>query len=289
MRDTIPGAVYVEAHDVTAVHQILKHVAGVILTRDRVPRMEPIPLNDRIPLLKMMDAPAAHQGSWVRLKLRGLYHNDLAFVIDYCQRRMEVDVAVVPRIQIGYKRVKRPQASLFDLERVKTFYGNSSVEQANRVHVFGGQVFKNGLLELSLSVVDISVDKVNPTQSELNLFTQCTDPAIVDAAYRETVQFRVDDRIEVIAGQLRGLEGRLIDVEQRGAVVIRSTAASDPQPVRTPEIRKKFRLGDHVQVISGKYQSFAGFIIDMDDKSATLYCLPRGKIYSTGESTEVSL
>ena len=288
MRDTIPGSVYVEAFTLSAVSQFLTGIPGILRTRDQMPRSQPISIDDRVPLLAMSDAPAVSRGSWVRLKTRGLHRNDLGFVLDMDERLMDIQVAVVPRIQLRRKRVKRPEPSLFNLEEVKALYGNSSVEQRNQIHVFKEHEYKNGLLELSVPVVQISARNVNPTQSELQLFSQCADSSIVDASYREMVQFRLDDRIEVIAGQLRRLEGRLADTEHSGTVVIRSTVALDPQPVRILDIRKKFRLGDRVRVISGDHQGAEGFIISMDGNCAILYCPPSSGLYSMGEGIEVS-
>ena len=290
MRDTIPGWIYIEAFAMSAVHQVLAGIPGVLHARDQIPITQAISMGDRIPLLVMSDTPSVGRGSWVRLQTRGLYRNDLGFVLDFDERVMDVQVAVVPRIELGRKRVKRPERSLFNLEEVKHLYGHRSVEQRNQIHIFQGQEFKNGLLELSLSINRISTRNVNPTRSELDIFTQCTDSSIVEAGYREMVQFNLHDRVEVIAGQLRGLEGRLADTERRGTVVVQSTAALDPLPIRAPEIRKKFCLGDRVKIISGEHRGAEGFIIDMEDEnSLTLYCPPHGGLYSASEGFEVSL
>jgi ribosomal protein L24 len=287
MRDTIPGSIYIEAFVPEAVEEILAYIPGVLRARERKPRMQAIPVDDRIPLLTMSDTPAVKQSSWVRLKTRGLYRNDLAFVLDIDERLLAIDAVVVPRIDLRRKRVMCPNPSLFDLEEVKNVYGNSSVEQRNQIHLFQGEEYKDGLLRLSLPVIHISIRNVNPTEFELNLFSQCTDSSIVNAAYREMARFRVDDRIEVIAGQLRGLEGRIADIEPQDTIIISPNAALDSQPIPAPEIRKKFCLGDRVQVISGEHQGAEGFIIDLDEKCATLYCLLSGELYSAGQGIEV--
>jgi transcription elongation factor len=171
------------------------------------------------------------------------------------------------------------------MEWAKALFGDA-VQQCNQVYVFGNQIFKNGLMELSLRIDQISTRGINPTQSELKLFTECSDPLIVDASWREMVQFNLHDRIEVIAGQLRGLEGRLVDTEQRGTVVVQSTAAFNPQPVRSQEIRKKFHLGDRVKIISSERQGAEGFIVHMDEMRATLYLQSEG-LYIVSEGIEV--
>jgi hypothetical protein len=288
MRDTIPGWIYIEAFAMSAVHHILAGIPSIVCARDRIPITQAISIDDRIPLLSMSDTPSIGRGSWVRLQTRGLYRNDLGFVLNFDERTMDAQVAVVPRLDLERKKVNRPERNLFDLEEVKRQYGNGSVKQFNQIHVFENQEFKNGLLELSLPFSCMLARNVNPTRSELVTFTQCTDSSIVEAGYRELVQFNLHDRVEVIAGQLWGLEGRLAVAEQCGTVVIHPTAAFDPQPIRAPEIRKKFVQGDLVKVVSGEHQGVEGFIVEMGDEDCvTLYCLPRGGLYSTSEGLEV--
>jgi transcription elongation factor SPT5 len=290
MRDTIPGWIYLEAFALSAVHQVLAGIPSVIFAQDRTPITQAIPIEDRIPLLSMSDTHSIGRGSWVRLQTRGLYRYDLGFVLDFDQRTLDAQVAIVPRIKLGRDNAERPKRTLFDLEEVKRQYGRNSVEQYNQIHFFQGREFKNGLLEICLPIGRILTRNVNPTRSELELFTQCTDSSIVEAGYRELLQFNLHDRVEVIAGQLGGLEGRLANTAQHGNVVIHPTAAIDLQPIRAREIRKKFRLGDLVKIISGEHQGVEGFIIGLDDENCvTLYRLPPGGLYSSSEGLEVRL
>ena len=139
--------------------------------------------------------------------------------------------------------------------------------------------------------IDISTDHVNPTPSELHLFGQCGDPFVTDAVNQQLVTFQADDRIEVIAGELRGLRGRLAGLGPHGTSTILSDSMIEPQDVRTSELRKKFYLGDRVHVKFGDHQNMEGFIINISDKSATLYCCPDGQRYSTRDvpGNEVSI
>jgi transcription elongation factor len=218
----------------------------------------------------------------VQIKQPGRYRNDLGFVLDFDNRRMDVDVAIIPRIRLTSKRLGQPAASLFDPEQVKEFYGSESIQRRNQILVFKGSEFKNGLLERHLGFTDISHDSVNPTQFELSLFTQCSDPSIVDAAYQEMTRARVGDRIQVVAGDLQGVEGRIADIDERGTAVLELAAVSDRQAILIREIRKEFRLGDLVHVISGDHQGTEGFIVAMDTPFATLFCHPPGQNYCHG-------
>jgi transcription elongation factor len=209
----------------------------------------------------------------------------LGFVLEFDNRQMDMQIAIVPRIPFTSERTRRPAASLFDKEAVIQCYGPESVWHANRIHVFQGREFKNGLLERTLGITDIFYNDVNPTHSELGLFARCADQDIVAAAYQEMVRTQVRDRIQVVTGGLQGLEGRLTDVDGRGTATLDlGTAAVVPQVVSAREICKKFRLGDSVCVISGDHQGAKGYIIAMENSFASVYCrLPRHTFSSGGQ------
>jgi transcription elongation factor len=200
---------------------------------------------------------------------------------------MDMHVAVIPRIPFTSERTRRPAASLFDKEAVIQCYGPESVRCANRIHVFQGCEFKNGLLERNLGIADISYDNVNPTHSELGLFARCADQYIVAAAYQEMVRTQAQDRIRVVAGGLQGLEGHLIDVDEHGTAILDLGAAGVvPQAISANEIRKEFRLGDPVCVISGDHQGAEGYIVAMEKSFASVYCRLPGYTFSN-EGQEV--
>ena len=282
-RDRIPGSVYVESPTLEDIHSSLSGIPGVLLKRNQLPYVECISIDDRIQLLEMSIPCSVARGSWVRIKLPGRYRNDLGFVKDIDNRQMDAQVAIVPRIPLTSKRAQRPAASLFDVEAVKLFYGPDSVRRANQIHVFQGCELKNGLLERTLAIADLSSINVNPTQSELGLFAQCADQSIAAAAYREMVPIQVQDRIQVVTGGLQGLEGRLTDVDERGTATVDLGAAGVvSQAISAREIRKEFRLGDSVCVISGDHQGLEGYIVAMEKPFASLYCHLPGHTFSSG-------
>jgi ribosomal protein L24 len=281
-RDRIPDSVYVESPTAADVYHTLSGIPDVLLNRSQLPWVECIPIDDRIQLLKMSTPCTIARGSWVRINRPGRYRNDLGFVLDFDNRQMDVQVAIIPRIRLTSKCDRRPAASLFDVEAVILLYGPESVRRANQIHVFRGCEFKNGLLERTLGISDLSDNKVNPTHSELSLFARCADQSIAAAAYREMAHTQVQDRIQVVTGGLQGLEGRLIDVDEHGTAIFESASVNESQAIPTHEIRKEFRLGDFVRVVSGDHQGAEGYIVAMDKPFASLYCCPPGQTYSSG-------
>ena len=238
----------------------------------------------------MSDKTAIEAGSWVRIQKPGTYHNDLAFVLDFDHHLMDVQVALVPRIRLTQKRQGRPPACLFNVEAVEEIHSHRSVQQRNQIHVFKRDEYKNGLMERCMGVHDVSDRNVNPTESELTLFAQCANPTIVKAAYQQMATFHEGDRIEVIAGQLRGLTGRIAHVNERGTAIINpTTPVPDRQVVRASELRKDYQLGDFVRVISGDHKGSKGFIVDIEKQMVTLYCLSPGHVlrHHCGNGEEV--
>jgi transcription elongation factor len=287
MRDTIPGSIYVEALTLDDVRAALVGISGVRRTRDHAPCMELVPTEDRVALLNMSDTTAIGEGTWVRIKRMGLYHNDLAFVLEFNKNLMEARVAVVPRIRLASKRQRRPQPLLFDIEMVKVFYGEGSIERRNQIHVFRKQEFKHCLLELDLACIDLSDRNIAPTHSELLPFSKCGNPCIVNAAMNEMVRLRLHDRIKVTAGELQGTEGHVAFIDQQDIVTVNPVAALDPQPVSGSDVRKDFQLGDFVEVISGERQGAEGWIVSIDETQVSLYCRLAGELYGRGEGDEV--
>ena len=216
-------------------------------------------------------------GSWVRIKQPGRYQNDLGFVLEFDNHWMDADVGIIPCILLTSKRVQHPAAS------VMLFYGPESLLRLNQTYVFRGSGFKNGLLERTLGIADLSDNKVNPTHSELSLFARCADQAIAAAAYGEMVCTHVQDRIQVVTSSLQGLKGRVTDVDEQGTAMLDLGSAGVPsQAISAHEIRKEFHLGDSVCVISGDHQGAEGYIVAMEKSSANIYCRLPGHTFSSG-------
>jgi ribosomal protein L24 len=291
MRDKIEGSVYVEAPTMIDVRHALSGIPGVRRNRHGLLRVDCVSIDDRISILKMSDRTSIRHGRWVRIRKPGLYHNDVGFVLDFDPLSMDAQIALVPRIRLTQKRHQRPDAALFNLEAVKLFYGHHSVKQCNQVFLFRKGIYKNGLLEQSFGWHEISDHPVNPAPSELTLFTQCADRVVVLLAALQMRTMRVDDRITVVAGSLKGIRGHLADINERGTASIRPAAPSTvpAQAVREWDVRKMYQLGDCVRVISGEEEGAEGYIVDMQDDNVTLYCSLPEQSFSDGGGREVHL
>jgi transcription elongation factor SPT5 len=211
--------VYIEASTVDDIRFLLRGVGGIVRSQDQVPIIDVVPLDDRVPLLEMsMTGMDPTSLSWVRLKCRGKYRNDLGLVLEFDPLEFKATVYVVPRTHISKRNLKRkhsPQrvpADLFDAEQIKMIYGPDSVERRNQVYCFKKEIYKNGLLEKEVRLSDISYTNVLATQSELDMFRRSGDEQVIRALDARVVPLQIGDRIQATIGTFRGLKGRVVDI-----------------------------------------------------------------------------
>jgi ribosomal protein L24 len=274
-RDTIVGCVYVEAPAIIDVQTALQDVNGVTYSRQGTLQLDLIPLDDRVPLLTMAYLPNTMTvASWVRIKRRGRYRNHLGLV-SHVSDNNTATVSLVPKIILDRKRKRqervRIKPALFDVEAVKAAYGAGQVVQHNQAWIFGGETYMNRLVELDFELRELSDRYVNATQLELDVFRQTRSKWIVDAANSIGATLHVADKIQVVAGPLQGLHGRVTDIREDCTVTFETDGMSGFQQARTWEVCKRFALGDFVQLVVGERRGAEGFIVRMDDATATIY------------------
>lgn len=84
------------------------------------------------------------------------------------------------------------------------------------------------------------------------------------SAQASKVEFHRGDHVEVVEGSLRGMTGTLKEIRASGDTAIvelylgKGIKATEV-PVR--ELRKRFRQGDHIRVIHGRYQGETGMVV----------------------------
>jgi transcription elongation factor len=197
---------------------------------------------------------------------------------------------------------EREPAALFDVEQVKFVYGADSVEKWNQVYCFKKDIYKNSLLEKDVHPTDLSYSNVlrATTQPELDIFRRSGDELVIKALDAGVVPLQIGDRIQVITGTFRGLAGHLVDIHNNNTVDVESDidvmettsrgALRRHFQVCSSEVRKKFGLGDYVQVLHGAHTGDEGYIVELSGSDATIYkrCVVFGK-YATHEEPGVEV
>jgi transcription elongation factor SPT5 len=283
--------VYVEASTIDDIQSVLRGVSGIVSSRRRRPILDVVPLDDRVPILEMSVARThPTRLSWVRLKCRGKYRDDLGLVLTFDPLELTATVYVVPRIHLSDHKRKRSSklvpAALFDVEQAKFIYGANSVAKQNQIFVFKNDVYKNGLLEKKVYLTNLYHKNIHTTQYELDNFRRSGDEEVIKALNAMVVPLQIGDRIQATAGTFRGLAGYVVDIREDNTVAFQSETdnlcqSGEEETTRAQavshfqvclsEVRKKFELGDYVQVLHGAHSGEMGYIVEMFGEDATIY------------------
>ncbi|KAF8752308.1 Transcription elongation factor SPT4 [Rhizoctonia solani] len=278
-RDSLPGLIYVEAHDAkqvsTALNGLIKRVETTV-----------------------------QPGAWVRIK-RGKYAGDLAQVIDVTENGEEVGLKFIPRIDLTPrddamgggvdpktgKRKKpgmsiptgRPPQRFFNVEEVTKAYGPRSVgrRQAN-AYVFMNDTYKDGFIEKDIRLSGIQTDNINPTLDEIAQFARIhgedgapgdVDLSAIAEASRKaaTAVLQPGDHVEVFEGEQTGVHG-VVESISGEIVLLRATHIDiEGQKIEVParSVRKRFKAGDHVKVMAGKNTDETGLVVSVTNNVVT--------------------
>ncbi|CAE6436776.1 unnamed protein product [Rhizoctonia solani] len=301
-RDSLPGLIYVEAHDAKQVSTALNGLVGAYISSG----IKLVPIDEMSSLLKIKRVETTVQpGAWVRIK-RGKYAGDLAQVIDVTENGEEVGLKFIPRIDLTPrddpmgggvdpktgKRKKpgmsiptgRPPQRFFNVEEVTKAYGPRSVgrRQAN-AYVFMNDTYKDGFIEKDIRLTGIQTDNVNPTLDEITQFagTHGEDgahrsdfdlSAIAEASRKTaTAVLQPGDHVEVFEGEQTGVYG-VVESISGEIVLLRATHIEiEGQKIEVParSVRKRFKAGDHVKVMAGKNTDETGLVVSVTDNVVT--------------------
>jgi transcription elongation factor SPT5 len=227
-------------------------------------------------------------GTWVRIK-RGTYRRDLGYVLRIDRLKSQVQLLLVPRITYrsgtlksqGGKRpeAQRPPSALLDVNLARTVEGSQRLNGTK----FRGMVFMDRLLVKNYAPDDLITKNVHPTYEEIKLFCGCT--AVDGSAIREWYTtdamkaLCIDDRVEVLVGELKGCCGLVLDIrDETTKVEVQQEGSAMPGekylldvPLR--HVRKAFCDGDFVEIRHGVHAGVVGYVLSVstDASTATLY------------------
>ena len=98
-------------------------------------------------------------------------------------------------------------------------------------------------------------------------------PAITSKGSGEiTHNFTPGDVVEVCEGELVHLQGKIISIDVNKITMIpKHEDLKDPLEFPAHELRKHFKMGDHVKVIGGRYEGDTGLIVRVEDSVVVLF------------------
>jgi transcription elongation factor SPT5 len=296
-RDSLHGMIYVEARSAKQVNEACQGLVGIYPSRGVVL----VPIEEMASLLQIKKQEVTvTPGSWVRIK-RGRYQGDLAQVLDVTENGEDVGLKFIPRIDLnpkdeptadGKKRKKqgtagannalRPPQRFFNYEEVVKVYGRKSVARRNQIYLFQNDQFKDGFIEKDFRLTAIQLDNVNPTLDEITRFTRGQDGAendtpvdlsiIAEASRKAAIAvLQPGDHVEVFEGEQSGVHGTVQSVEQDIVTITPVGVDFDGQKVQIParSVRKRFKPGDHVKVMTGTNVDETGLVVSVSDNIVT--------------------
>jgi transcription elongation factor SPT5 len=295
-RDSIKGIIYVEAFSENDVRDSLDGIFGIYVRSEK--GLFLIDIDEMPDLLKTRQRKVELQvGGWVRFK-RGKYAGDLAQVVEVTDNGEEMTLKYVPRIDVtpkdegadGRKRKKgfgggsalnRPPPKFFNPEEIKKVYGSKEVTKRQGIYLaFRGDEFANGFLEKEHKMASLNVTGVQPTLDELTLFGVGKEGGLGSdlAAAAEAIRLsdksilQPGDHVEIFEGGESGIFGTITSI-LNDKVSIKPSAQLDLDgkilETYSKNVRKRFREGDHVKVMSGTDKDDTGLVVRVLDESLT--------------------
>jgi transcription elongation factor SPT5 len=293
-RDSLPGMIYVEARSSQQVTQACHGLVGVYPSRG----IALVPIDEMASLLQIKRHDlTVTSGSWVRFK-RGKYQGDLAQVVDLAENGEDVGLKFIPRIDFsprddatsdGRKRKKggtgiasmRPAQGFFNYEEVIKVYGRKGVSKRNAFYHFQNEIYKDGFIHKDFKISGLHLENVNPTLDEIAQFTRHLDgegdnhidlSVIAEASRKAAVSvLQPGDHVEVFEGEQAGVQGVVDSINQDVVTITPFGVDIEGQKVDVPArgVRKKFKAGDHVKVMTGQNADETGLVVNVADNIVT--------------------
>ncbi|NP_038704.1 transcription elongation factor SPT5 isoform a [Mus musculus] len=283
----VKGYIYVEAYKQTHVKQAIEGVGNLRLGYWN---QQMVPIKEMTDVLKVVKEVAnLKPKSWVRLK-RGIYKDDIAQV-DYVEPSQNtISLKMIPRIDYDRikarmslkdwfakrKKFKRPPQRLFDAEKIRSL-GGDVASDGDFLIFEGNRYSRKGFLFKSFAMSAVITEGVKPTLSELEKFEDQPEGIDLEVVTESTGKerehnFQPGDNVEVCEGELINLQGKVLSVDGNKITIMpKHEDLKDMLEFPAQELRKYFKMGDHVKVIAGRFEGDTGLIVRVEENFVILF------------------
>lgn len=262
-----------------AVGKILVGITDVIRIYNQID-MQVLPQDDVIAVLNMLEEEEKlSEGSWVRIRKRGTYHRDLGII--KAVRGDILDVLVVPRLSLDRKQKNRAQQALFSESLSSSLFPDEPIVHEAEAIKFRRKRYFCGLLLRKFKVSQVTAAVVKLEAMELERFRQSRHALVLATLNAQRDSLALNDRVQVVLGEHIDVRGRITSFTDDDTLSIFSEAADPPSLISVSkwEVRRKFLLGDHVEVMFGEHRGLTGFVVSLDEEGSAL-------LYASGEAGE---
>jgi len=179
----------------------------------------------------------------------------------------------------------RPPPRLFNENEARKRHARFLAQNRNltgRGFTYKGDDYEDGFLIKDFKLQHLTTENVSPRLDEITKLTKTTaegsealDLEALAHSIRNTTAegtYVPGDEVEVYEGEQKGIVGRTEGVNGNIVSIKVSEGDLSGQIVEVPVkgLRKRFREGDHVKVISGRYNDEVGMIIRIKDDRVTV-------------------
>lgn len=293
VKEGLRGFIYIEAYKQTHVKAAIDEISNLRMGQWK---QEMVPFKEMPDVLRVIkDCVKLKPGSWVRMK-RTIWKDDLAQVEHVDMAQNQVILKLIPRIDYNqkrgiykdtesqkddktnpFKRKVRPPQRLFDYDSITKIGGMPMKEKENWIFE-NNRYTPKGFLIKNFPLSTIMTEGVKPTLSELQRFEE--SPEGVDSQTAELLSKTALDRshnfvpgdiVEVCQGELIHLNGTIIGIDgERVRMMPNHEELKEPMTFMANELRKYFKIGEHVKVIGGRNEGETGLIVRVDDNVAII-------------------
>jgi transcription elongation factor SPT5 len=230
-------------------------------------------------------------GDFVRVN-RGLYQNDLALIEQFDDDSNGVILKLVPRLARASGEVDeamekdnmRPPPRLFNPDEHPDAKELERLNVQKKAYMYKNQRFENGFLLKKFHLNFLDNKNLLPTYEEVQIFQNAeSDPRkrekmmqnlsmATDQSRRLHKHIEKGDEVKIVAGDMLGFTGKVIEINNEAIKVDFSMhpGFSEPVLVHPSELVKLFKIGDQVEILTGRHKGLSGTVIKLDDKMAHL-------------------
>uniref|UniRef100_A0A3P8U2Z7 Transcription elongation factor SPT5 n=1 Tax=Amphiprion percula TaxID=161767 RepID=A0A3P8U2Z7_AMPPE len=281
--DHVKGYIYVESYKQTHVKAAIEGIGNL---RMGFWNQQMVPIKEMTDVLKVVkEVTNLKPKSWVRLK-RGLYKDDIAQV-DYVEPSQNtISLKMIPRIDLdrikakmsllrGCLMLRRSDKSTSDGLCFRSLGGEVS-HDGDFMIFEGNRYSRKGFLFKSFAMSAVITDGVKPTLSELEKFEDQPEgidlEVVTESGKEREHNLQAGDNVEVCEGELINLQGKILSVDGNKITIMpKHEDLKDPLEFPAHELRKYFRMGDHVKVIAGRYEGDTGLIVRVEENFVILF------------------
>uniref|UniRef100_A0A8C0V941 SPT5 homolog, DSIF elongation factor subunit n=1 Tax=Cyanistes caeruleus TaxID=156563 RepID=A0A8C0V941_CYACU len=174
------------------------------------------------------------------------------------------------------KKFKRPPQRLFDAEKIRSL-GGDVASDGDFLIFEGNRYSRKGFLFKSFAMSAVITEGVKPTLSELEKFEDQPEGIDLEVVTESTGKEREHnlqpgDNVEVCEGELINLQGKILSVDGNKVTILpKHEDLKDMLEFPAQELRKYFRMGDHVKVIAGRFEGDTGLIVRVEENFVILF------------------